>query len=202
MQMRLLRFLTACLAFALIAGCGGPPSIRESTVLVGSVEKAARLHFVYRNVEMRKASSYSYGQGASIVDTGFDGFGRRLVEQAETAFAARKVSVLSAAVLEGKEALPAQSLSAGEAPAPILVIAPLSGTTQANRHSTRTSYVFSAHLMDPQSRRLLWKATIDTSTWAGNDFVMKNVDKTVYDDSYALQLLRVVMGELGQAGLI
>ncbi|MGE5471895.1 MAG: hypothetical protein ACM3X0_13945 [Bacteroidota bacterium] len=195
------RWLAIALAFLLLTGCGAPPTVRDSVVLAASVEKTGRLHFVYRATEMRTVSSYRYGQGAPVVDTGFDGFGQNLARQAENAFAARQVAVLSATVLGSKDALPVPA-STGEAAAPVLLISPVSGTTQANRQSTRTSYVFSAHLMDPQSRRLLWKATIDTSTWAGQDFVMRNVEKTVYDDKYALQLLQAIVDKLGEAGLI
>lgn len=202
MRLGPLRFLSVCLLSLLIAGCAAPPRLREVSLLATGVEKTARLHFIYRQVEMHTVSSTRFGQGATVVDTGFDGFGKVLAGQAATAFAGRKVAVLSAAVVNGKEPLPVYSPATGVEPAPVLVIAPVSGSTQANRHSTRTSYVFAVQLIDPQSRRLLWKATIDTSTWAGSDFVMRSFEKTEYDDKYALQLFQAVAEQLAEAGLI
>lgn len=196
------QFLAVCLLSLLIAGCASPPRLRDVNLLATNVEKTTRLHFVYRQVEMRTVSSTRYGQGAPVVDTGFAGFGKVLVGQASQAFAGHRVTVLSAAVVGGSEILPVNSPAAGVEPAPVLVIVPVSGSTQANRQSTRTSYVFAVQLTDPQSRRLLWKATIDTSTWAGNDFVMKSFEKTEYDDKYALQLLQAVAEQLAVAGLI
>ncbi len=198
MRRGLCQFLAVCL----LAGCASPPRLRDVSLLASNVEKTTRLHFVYRQVEMRTVSSTRYGQGAPVVDTGFAGFGKVLVGQAAQAFAARQVTVLSAAVVGGNELLPLNSPAAASELAPVLVIVPVSGSTQANRQSTRTSYVFAVQLTDPQSRRLLWKATIDTSTWAGNDFVMKSFEKTEYDDKYAAQLLQAVAEQLAVAGLI
>lgn len=186
-----------------MTGCGGPPTIRASSVITPRIEKVAFLHFIYRDVEMREVSSYTYGQGgARIVDTGFDGFGRHLVEQAEIAFTVHQVSVRTATVIDGETPLSSAIPSSDDAEVPILVIAPVSGKTQANRHSTVTSYVFSAYLLDADGRQPVWKSIIDTSTWAGNDFVMKKVRATMYDEAYAAQLLKALVERMKRDGVI
>lgn len=197
-----LGLLLATGILALVAGCASPPSVRESSLLVKGHDRAERINFVYRKVEMKTVSSHRYGQGASIADTGFDDFGKLLVEQAGDVFASRKVTVLSSSLLDGAAAMPAFPAKAGEAPAPVLVVVPVSGTSQASRQSSRTSYVFSAQLLDPASRRLLWKAKIDTSTWVGKDFVMKNFEKTSYDAAYARKLLLALAEKMAEDGLV
>lgn len=187
---------------ALVAACASPPSVRESSLLVKDYARTERINFVYRTVEMKTVSSQRYGQGASIADTGFDDFGKLLVEQAGDVFAGRHVTVLSSSLLAGAAPMPALAAPGGGVPSPILVVLPVSGKSQASRQSSRTSYVFSAQLLDPASRRLLWKATIDTSTWVGQDLVMKNFEKTTYDLAYARQLLLALADKMAEDGLI
>ncbi|MDP1655160.1 MAG: hypothetical protein Q8K91_08475 [Hylemonella sp.] len=168
------------------------------------------LQFVYRKAEMRTVSSTSYGQGGvSIANTGFDGFGPLLVKQAEAAFAQQKVTVVGAKVIEDKEPIKVESSSqaaddgtARTFAAPVLIVTPTSGKVSANQHATRTSYVFSVLLIDPDARRTIWRATIDTSTWSGQDFVLKNVSKTLYDESYASQLLSAIANQMKIDGVI
>lgn len=199
--MRFKSFLVTGL-LALVAACASPPSIRDSSMLVKDYAKAERINFVYRAVEMKTVSSQRYGQGASIADTGFDDFGKLLVAQAGDVFSGRHVTVLSSSLQDGAALLPSFAAPAGETLSPILLVQPVSGKSQANRHSTRSSYVFSAQLLDPASRRLLWKATIDTSVWVGQDLVMKNFEKTTYDAAYARQLLLALAEKMAEDGLI
>jgi hypothetical protein len=194
--MRFKSLLATCiLAFA--AGCGTAPSVRDASLLVKGRAKAEQINFVYRQVAMKTVSTRRYGQGASISYTGFDEFGKLLVELAGDVFAGRQVTVLSSSLLDGAAPMPA-----GATPVPILLVQPVSGESSATRHASRTSYVFSAQLLDPASRRLLWKATVDTSTWVGKDLVSKNFETTNYDAAYARQLLATLAEKMAADGLV
>lgn len=198
-----IRFLSF-LAVLSLAACAPPPTVREATVLASNAEKVHSLQFIYRNVEMKTVSSYSYGRGGNISGTGFHDFGSLLVKQAQPIFAERKVAVVAAQVMGGKDAIPVDR-SPGEADAaasPTLVVAPVSGTVSGTTMSTVARYVFSAQLFDPRTRRLVWKATIDTGAWVGQDFVMKNFESKTYDDAYASKLLKAVADQMAQDGII
>jgi hypothetical protein len=184
----------------LLAGCGAPPAIRQSQVMAGNPGKTASLQFIYRNVAMTTVSSD--GDGSIIAaDTGFSRFGELLAQQAEPAFARHKVTVTETKVLHDNER-PALDPAAHGAMPPVLVIAPSSGKTRSNGRATSTSHVFDACLMELASRRALWTATIDTSTWSGHDIVLKHWQKTLYDAAYAEQLLKAVADQMKRDGII
>jgi len=188
----------------LLLSCGSAPLVKDSKVLISNVEKTHSLKLIYLNAEMKITSSNSYGKGAIAADTGFNGFGSLIVKQAEPAFSQRGVEVVDAKVLNGKEPIlvdPPPN-DTGSAALPILIIAPTTGKISTNGRATNTSYVFSALLIDPNTKRTIWKATIDTKTWSGQDIVLKNFKKTLYDESYALQLLNIVADQMKQDGVI
>jgi len=196
-----LKTIISILCFGLfMAGCASPPRVGQSTLLVQGIGRAESLNFVYRNVELKTVSSYSlrdsFGQVPSPADTGIKDFGSIVVGEARDVFAGRQVILQSAVLIDGTTPLPQ------EVSAPMLVLAPSSGKTQSTTMSTVASYVFSAQLLDPASRRLLWKGTIDSNAWVGKDFVMKNFEKTTYDAALARKLLQVLADKLAEEGLI
>lgn len=198
-----IRFLSFLALLSLVA-CAPPPTIREAQVLAVSTEKTHSLQFIYRNVQMKTVSSYSYGRGGTISGTGFHDFGSLLARQAEQVFAERKVMVVGARVMDEKDAMPFDTAPRdADGAAPLtLVVAPVSGRVTGSTMSTVASYVFSAQVFDPRSRRLVWKATIDTGAWVGQDFVMKNFENKTYDDAYASKLLKAVADQMAQDGII
>jgi hypothetical protein len=171
--------------------------------LMPNAAKLTSLLFVYRKVEMKTTSSTFYGRGAPVADTGFNRFGSLLAQQAPAVFAQYGIAVVESKEIEGQTPVNASAPSgAGGVLLPILIVNPVSGKTSSNGRATSTSYVFSALLFDPASRRTIWKASIDTSTWSGQDIVLKHVDKTLYDDAYAASLIKAVIVQLKQDGLI
>ena len=62
--------------------------------------------------------------------------------------------------------------------------------------------MFDACLIELASRRVLWTATIDSSTWSGHDIVLKHLQKTLYDAAYAEQLLKAVADQMKLDGII
>ncbi|MBI2306870.1 MAG: hypothetical protein HYU78_06155 [Rhodocyclales bacterium] len=200
---RTLLFALSLVCTLLVAACGSPPSIRESSLLTANFEKARRLHFVYRQVELKTTSSYSYGRGAYIADTGFSQFGALLANQAAQAFAEKKVAVASAQVIDESATFPPQGvMGADNTPLPVLLVAPVSGSSQGTKQATSISHVFSVRLLDPRTKRLIWKASIDTRTWSGQDFVMKHAAKTLYDEAYAAKFLGAVAEKMADDGVI
>jgi hypothetical protein len=58
------------------------------------------------------------------------------------------------------------------------------------------------HVIDPATLRVVWKASIDTSTWRGHDWVNRNFTQTPYDEDYAEALLNARAGRMRQDGAI
>jgi hypothetical protein len=193
--------LTLSLLF-FITGCGAPPTIRDSQVLAQGFEKARSIRFIYRNVEMKTTSYYSHGYGASVADTGFNEFGPLLAARSESAFARLGIAIVESKVLDEKEADRSAVQGAGGVKLPILILFPTKGKISANGHATVASYVFRALLIDPEAKRTVWKADVDTSTWVGQDFLMKHANKTIYNEAYADQLLNTVAEQMKKDGVI
>lgn len=199
-----IRLLFLWAVLSVTAACAPPPTVREAKLLAANVEKARSLQFIYRNVEMRTTSSYSYGRGGTVSGTGFDGFGGLLTKHAQSVFAERSIAVVASRVMNGTDAMPFDTAPRdGSGTVPLtLVVSPVSGRVTGSTMSTVASYVFAAQLFDPGSRRLVWKATIDTGAWVGQDFVMKNFENKTYDDAYASKLLKAVADQMAQDGII
>jgi hypothetical protein len=196
-------FLLSAVIF-LLSACGSAPSISESKVLSQNAEKAKALQFVYRKPQMRTVSSSSYGTGVRVGDTGIENFGLLVAKQAESVFAANQIKVLSAKVQEGNGPIAVDSTpqTDGSGAGQLLVVSPESATVTANRQSTRTSYIFGVALIDTQSKKMTWRAKIDTSTWKGTDFVMRNIEGQTYNEAYATQLLEVIVKQMKTDGVL
>jgi hypothetical protein len=126
------------------------------------------------------------------------------VNQAPAVFSQYGVAVAESEEINGKVPINTMSLpkGAGSVQLPILVMNPVSGKSSSNGRATTVSYVFSVILINPEKKRAIWKATIDTSTWSGQDIVLKHMDKTLYDDAYAQQLLKAVVNQMKQDQVI
>jgi hypothetical protein len=188
----------------LISACGSAPTISESKVISPVAEKVRTLQFVYRKPQMRTVSSSSYGTGVQVGDTGIENFGPLVAKQAESIFAVNQIKVRSAKVQYGSGpiAVDATPQTDGGSAGQLLVVSPESATVTANRMSTRTNYVFTVALIDPQSKKMTWRAKIDTSTWKGTDIVMKNIEGQTYNEAYATQLLNVIVQQMKNDGVI
>lgn len=196
--------IVAALALAIaLSACGGPPVIKESHLLAKDHPKVTSLQFVYQEAGM-KTTSTSTGRGAAIADTGFLGFGPLLAANAGGLFAEAGVQVRSATVNVGGQPINANDLAQDErgARVPLLVVHATSGKSTSNRHATLTSYVFLAQLVDLNQPRTIWSATIDTSTWTGQDLVMKQAESTMYDAAYATQFLKALVAQMRRDGAI
>ncbi len=110
---------------------------------------------------------------------------------------ARESDVKLALAKDGDANALAESAEGG-----VLYVFASSGKVTTNQHMVRANYTFQALLLDPVSRKVRWQASIDTSAWAGRDFVMKIADATVYDEEYAKQLLTVVANKMKSDGVI
>lgn len=174
---------------ALLTACGSAPTIRNSQRLVDDGQQASSVQFVYRISELRKVSSTSRGS-LPRHDHGYANFGGYLTQQAGQVFGKYGVKVVESREIEAHDKL--SLFDSAQDPAPLLILYAVSGKVSANRHNSRESYVFEAQLRDASQGRLLWRATIDTSTWSGDDFVLNGMKKTLYDEAYAEQLLNAL----------
>ncbi|MCA1937291.1 MAG: hypothetical protein LDL29_01300 [Dechloromonas sp.] len=187
-------------AVALLTGCAQPPRVGDSKVLALPESRIEQLIVVYRDLKLRTASSYRFGStlgpSNAPADTGFDEFGKVLVGEVEAVFAGRQVAVQKVLLLLESQPLPL------DAAVPILVLAPVGGRIHSSTMSTAATYTFTAQLLDPVRRQVLWQGKVDTNTWIGQDFVMKNFEKTTYDAVLARKFLQVIATKLSEDGLI
>jgi hypothetical protein len=190
-------------ATLLLSACGAAPTIRDSKRLDNTAARTERLSFIYRHSEMKTVSSYGTGS-AWDGETGYPDFGKFLVSQAPTVFQSYGVRITTSRLVEGKVPIDIKAeMETGETVADhVLLLYANSGQVSANRHATRISFVFNAQLVNIQSKKTVWKASIDTSTWSGRDFIQKNFEKTTYDDKYAKQLLQTVADKMKEDGVI
>jgi hypothetical protein len=199
---RLLIRLIVLSVVVFLSGCGAAPTIRDSKIINKAAVQTDRLIFVYRQSEMKTTSSYGKGS-ANQGETGFYEFGKFLINQAPNVFETYGVKVTNSRELEARSPLSIQDTTGTANPVDkVLLLHATSGHVSANNHATRISYIFEAQLLDVPTRKLIWKASIDTSTWSGRDFLQKNIEKTTYDDKYAKQLLQVVAKKLKEDGVI
>lgn len=207
---RFLRGLVLCALAAVLAACGSPPTVSASKTLQAPAERVQALRLVYHKARMKTVSATSYdprGMGVKVGNTGFDGFGPLLVQQAPAVFAGAQVQLSQASVLEDEMLTVYLLATMNKAPQDggprhLLVIGPQSGRIQATQGSTVASYVFAAALIDLHARRTIWQAQIDTKAWKGTDFVMRNFEGPTYNEAYAKELLQAVLRQLQTDGLI
>lgn len=161
------------------------------------------MSFVYRQSEMKTVSSYG-SEAAWDGETGYPDFGRFLVNRAPMVFQSYGVRITTSRLVDSK--LPIDFKTEKETVETVvdhvLLLYASSGQVSANRHATRISFVFNAELVNVGSKKMVWKASIDTSTWSGRDFIQKNFEKTMYDDKYAKQLLQAVADKMKEDGVI
>lgn len=207
---RLPYWFAALLFAALLSACGSAPTVSASQTLQAPTERVQALRLVYHKVRMKTVSTTSYNPrnlSLQVGDTGIDRFGPLVVQRAPAIFAAAQVQVPQATVMED-ELLTLYLLRAvqqppqDDGPRHLLIIGPHSGRVQATSASTVTSYVFLARLIDLQAKKTVWQAQIDTKTWKGTDFVMRNFEGPTYNDSYAAELLQAVLRQMQSDGLI
>jgi hypothetical protein len=178
----------------LLSACGSAPSVRNSKLVDGYSKKAESIQFVYRQSELKTTTQYIHG---SVIysENGFPGFGQLLVNKAPDVFGKHGVKVTESRKIERKDTI-------NPTDTPTLLIYATSGKISANRHATNVSFVFDANLIEAITRHVVWRASIDTSTWRGRDLVNENFKQTLYDESYAEQLLKALAEQMKQDGVI
>lgn len=188
----------------ILSGCSSAPTITESNVILPVAEKVRSLEFVYHKPLMKVTRS-SYGKFIPATDDmGFDDFGNLLVKEAPVVFAQNHVAIVEAKLIEVSQKLETNSLpkGAGDTPLPILLVEPRHGYNRSNGRASMGGYVFEAQLINSTRQQVIWKASIDTNVWKGQDFVMKNIQRDVYDESYADQFLTQLVTRLKEDGIV
>lgn len=193
------------LAFALAgaaSGCGSPPIIKNSKV-AAHVQKISSLHFVYRQSGLH-ASSPSTKTAALESDAGLEHFGFVLVGRAKEVFAKHGVSVLSAHRISDKEPSTIKKAASSVAAArqPVLRIHAIQRPATDSQHAAGNDFTFAAQLIDTVSKKTVWSATLDTDAWSGKDHIAKSVSKSSHDDTYADELLKVIIEQMKSDGIV
>lgn len=194
----------------MLSACGSAPVVKSSKHYDVDGKKVEAIDFVYYKSKMSKAKTSGTPSPYKKPTTGLDdiryeSFGGDLVNVAEGIFKGYGVSVRGARESEVKIELSGTgglgAVVAGSE-VDLLYLFASSGKVTTNQHMVRANYVFQALLINPVSRKIRWRAVVDTSAWAGRDFVMKSADATVYDETYAKQLLTVVAEKMKLDGVI
>jgi hypothetical protein len=117
-----------------------------------------------------------------------------LVEQSKSEFARAGIAVVESEMLESQEVISNQSaeVGAGGVKVPILLITPVSYFAQSNGRVMTSHGVFSALLIDPESKQTIWEAIIDTYTGS----------KIFYDEEYASQLFKAILKRMKKDSII
>lgn len=204
------RVLVVLLSMVVLSACGSAPTVKSSKYYDDGGEKVDAFEFVYYKSKMsnvrRIGTASPYQKSTSgLDDIRYESFGGDLLRVAKDVFSDYGVTLLGARNSDVKLIL--DSFGNGQAEASsaksnILYVYASSGKVTSNQHMVRASYVFDVLLLDPVIRKVKWRASIDTSAWAGRDFVMKSAKSTVYDEAYAIQLLKVVADKMKSDGVI
>lgn len=202
--------LVVILSMVMLSACGSAPIVKSSKYYDDGGEKVDAFEFVYYKSKMSNkrrvgASSPSQKSTSGMDDIRYETFGDDLLRVAEEVFSDYGVTLLDAKNSEVE--LELSSFINGEqegvsAQSNILYVYASSGKVTTNQHMVRARYVFEVLLLDPVIRKVKWRASIGTSAWAGRDFVMKNAKATVYDQDYAIQLLKTVADKMKSDGVI
>lgn len=205
----LTRFLFVLMSIVVLSACGSAPAIKSSKHYDVGGNKTESFEFVYYKSKMNNARSIGQGSPYQRATTGLDDiryetFGNDLVKVAGEVFKEYGVELSGSRISKIKLNLSAldgmgQALSINGND--ILYIYASSGKVTTNQHMVRANYVFDAVLLDLVKKKVKWRASVDTSAWAGRDFVMKNADPTVYDEDYAVQLLTVLAEKMKDDGV-
>jgi hypothetical protein len=204
------RLLVVFLSVLLLSACGSVPTVKDSRYYDAGGEKVGAFDFVYYKSKMSGAKSIGaaspYQKSTSgLDDIRYESFGDDLVKVASMVFSDYGIALLGARDSDSKLDLEAFRRGSDEvtvAGERTLYLYASSGKVTTNQHMVRANFVFDAILLDRVQRKVKWQASIDTSAWAGRDFVMKSADATVYDEAYATQLLKVVADKMKSDGVI
>lgn len=183
------RFFLFMAVVFLLASCGSAPKIGSSQRFAADVQKTSSVQFVYRKSDLRQVSSINRG-AVKRQDHGYSRFGGLLASQAAEVFEKYGVKVVVAREIGAHDKIEPPATTADTST--LLIVYAVSGDYSANLNNSRSSYVFEARLMDVAADRIIWRATIETSTWSGDDFLLRNMNKTLYDEAYAGQLLNTL----------
>ncbi|HEY4374219.1 MAG TPA: hypothetical protein VGN52_20000 [Burkholderiales bacterium] len=183
----------------LCAACAAP-SVHDAKLLVQGAPRLTRVQLAYRWVPLKEGEHTRFGNRqvplALTPEIGVEHFGDPLARQAQAAFAAHGVAVTATQSVE-PGARPRLIASADGGPqAPLLLITPAHGRIVNSRFSTSVVYVFNVVLVDPNTRRALWRASIDTSA------VSSDPSQPMYDDTHARQVLDALAEQMQHDGLL
>ena len=200
-----IRMVGAAFAAFLMVACGSAPVVRNQQVGAAPAEKISRVIFFYQEVNLTVTSTQSSGKGnvtTSVGETGFYHFGEAMVAQAAPAFLKSGVTVAHASVVPpGESRLSARKTLSELGPgalngATVITVSPRGGQARATIRAGTVAMTFEVRVIDASSARTMWVGAIDTSTWNGRDFLVKNVDGPRFNEAYAARFLEAVLAAL------
>lgn len=204
------RFLFVLMSIVMLSACGSAPVIKGSKHYDVDGNKIESFEFVYYKSRMSNARNIGqaspYPESATgLNDIRYETFGNDLVKVASDVFKKYGVELTGSGISKIKldlSALGGMSDALSINGNDVLYVYASSGKVTSNQHMVRANYVFDAVLLDLVKKKVKWRASVDTSAWAGRDFVMKNVGPTVYDEAYAVQLLTLLAEKMKDDGVM
>jgi PBP1b-binding outer membrane lipoprotein LpoB len=195
-------------AFLLLVGCVSNPTVKDAKVLVPRTEKSTTMQLVFLDLPMTKNSpSCKSCAPQAYHPPELVNFSNLLNQAAKSAFAKRNVSLARTKIVDDvSEKFLDSPVQEDGVWAPVLVLAPLSGTTSTytirnintteSSRSAKVDYVFSAQLIDAQTRKVIWNAKVDTSAWDTTK------SESGYDSEYVSKFLSILLEQMTKDGLI
>lgn len=177
-----------------VTACGSPPTIRDSKLLTQHAVKIDNISFAYKHSEL-KVTPLSPGKSIVYSENGYPDFGQKLVKMAPSVFERAGLKLTDARKIGANEAINVTN-------ATFLLLYASNGRISANANHNSMTLMFQALLFDPSTRRVIWRATVDTSTWRGKGFINGGAKSTLYDESYAELLLQALVSEMKKDALI
>jgi len=213
-MLRSIQTMVVFLAACWLVACGSAPVMHHQNMMDANPSKISRVLFFYQEAELtsRQATGSAPQLGlaspAGINETGYAQFGEAMVAQAASAFQKHGVAVVHSAVVPPGQwqqfALKTFRELGPEARngATMITVMPRGGYTSATNNSARIKLTFEVRVVDAASAKKIWNGSIDTSTWNGRDFLLKNVQGTKFDQAFADQFLESVMTTFRSNGLL
>lgn len=179
---------------AVLSACSSTPAVKESRVIARQPIKLNQIDFVYQHYDLKESWQQLPEHGVMKID-GYPELGQILARTAPSAFAAAGVDVHESKTVSSEEKIPASNK-------PLLFVRATKGSVMTNREATVVGVLFRASLIDPPSKRVLWEASIDTSTWYGVSSTSRDRLYKSYDEGHVARILELIVAQMKQDDMI
>jgi len=178
-----------------VSSCGSAPTVSSSRLAGGYTEKLTNMKFVYQESNLKESMAESNRHHPSYYKNGYHKFGDVLVDLAASEFKKYGVKVNSSSKVNYKDKVKV----AGDN---ILMIYSNGGNIKQSNRGTTVNFIFKADYISASKRKIIWKGTVETNTWSGDDYLGIKLPQTLYDEKYAKLIFSTIAEQMKEDGLI